>query len=241
MKRACLQQNTNTYEQNHASSIRPLKINFVRMKHRFLILSFIAAALISGVFTSCEKDDDGPAATETKTLILSTKDYTVWHYFSFSQDKVIGTGSADPANGDDAAWKQRTDWDIAFHYKDIRTNSGKSGIGQGGMLEASSSVFADVLEAPATGYTVDDSLYIRLSAAMPPVYTSSTGSSVCLDWARYNHGERAWVFAEKVFIVKTADGKYAKIWLKSFLDDADVPGTITMDYAYQADGSTSLK
>mgnify|MGYP005841000851 CR=1 FL=1 len=32
MKRACLQQNTNTYEQNHASSIRPLKINFVRMK-----------------------------------------------------------------------------------------------------------------------------------------------------------------------------------------------------------------
>ena len=33
MKRACLQQNTNTYEQNHASSIRPLKINFVRMKN----------------------------------------------------------------------------------------------------------------------------------------------------------------------------------------------------------------
>ena len=33
MKRACLQQNTITYKQNHASSIRPLKINFVRMKN----------------------------------------------------------------------------------------------------------------------------------------------------------------------------------------------------------------
>ena len=34
MKRACLQQNTNTYKQNHASSSRPLKINFVRMKRK---------------------------------------------------------------------------------------------------------------------------------------------------------------------------------------------------------------
>ena len=41
MKRACLQQNTNTYEQNHASSIRPLKINFVRMK----LKSFFAEAI----------------------------------------------------------------------------------------------------------------------------------------------------------------------------------------------------
>ena len=38
MKRACLQQNTNTYEQNHASSIRPIKINFVRMKISQLII-----------------------------------------------------------------------------------------------------------------------------------------------------------------------------------------------------------
>ena len=41
MKRACLQQNTNTYEQNHASSIRPLKINFVRMKTAKIFLERI--------------------------------------------------------------------------------------------------------------------------------------------------------------------------------------------------------
>jgi peptidylprolyl isomerase len=41
MKRACLIVNKITYEQNHASSIRPLKINFVRMKH-FLTLAFVA-------------------------------------------------------------------------------------------------------------------------------------------------------------------------------------------------------
>lgn len=211
------------------------------MKNKTLLFNFLAIALMSGIFMSCEKEKDEPAVTENKTLSLYTKEYTLWHYFSFSEDKVIGTGSADPADSDDAAWKQRADWDIAFHYKDIRTNSGKSGTGQGGMLEAAETSFANVLEAPSSGYTVDDNLDIRLSPAMPPVYTTSTGNSVCADWASYNHGEGAWVFAEKVFIVKTADGKYAKIWLKSFLDDEDVSGTITMDYAYQADGSTSLK
>ena len=50
MKRACLQQNTNTYEQNHASSIRPLKINFVRMKRIvvFLGLQFFFSLLLAG-------------------------------------------------------------------------------------------------------------------------------------------------------------------------------------------------
>ena len=46
MKRACFQQNKNTYEKNHASSIRPLKINFVRMK-RFIFRLFILLMLIS--------------------------------------------------------------------------------------------------------------------------------------------------------------------------------------------------
>ena len=45
MKRACLQQNTNTYEKNHASSIRPLKINFVRMKTYFLLLAIFTGTL----------------------------------------------------------------------------------------------------------------------------------------------------------------------------------------------------
>lgn len=48
MKRACLQVNKNTYEQNHASFIRPLKINFVRMKKNCMVgmlifLTFLAA------------------------------------------------------------------------------------------------------------------------------------------------------------------------------------------------------
>ena len=50
MKRACLQQNTNTYEQNHASSIRPLKINFVRMKTFLQKNRRVLFGIFSGLF-----------------------------------------------------------------------------------------------------------------------------------------------------------------------------------------------
>ncbi len=210
------------------------------MNKKFLI--YLMVILFSGVaLASCEDDEDTlPQEAESDTLSLYAKDYTIWHYFSF-ENGIVGTGSADPEDSDDAEWKARTDWDLAFHYKDIRTNSGESGVGKGGMLEASETDFDLVVEAPTSGYTVDGSLDIRLTAAMPPAYTTSTANSVCDDWASYDHDEGAWVFVEKVFVVKTADGKYAKIWLKSFLDDEDTSGTITMDYAYQADGSTSLE
>ncbi|MBI9055778.1 MAG: HmuY family protein [Bacteroidales bacterium] len=205
-----------------------------------LLLKVLLIALASAFLVACDDDDDDPKPTQNDTLSLYTKDYTIWHYFSF-ENGVIGTGSADPTGADDAAWKARVDWDLAFHYKDVRTNSGKSGDGQGGMIEATKTEFSLVTEAPTTGYLVDDDLDIRLTAAMPPAYVTSTANAVCDDWASYNHDEHAWVFVEKVFIVKTAGGKYAKIWLKSFLDNEDASGTITMDYAYQADGSTNLE
>lgn len=53
MKRACLAVTQYTYEQYHATSIRPVKINFVRMKN--LILLMISLMLTT---SSCEKSKD---------------------------------------------------------------------------------------------------------------------------------------------------------------------------------------
>lgn len=65
MKRACLAKNTNTYEQCHASSIRPLKNNFVRMKtNKFFglkgagLILFSVFFISAMLFTACEKDTD---------------------------------------------------------------------------------------------------------------------------------------------------------------------------------------
>lgn len=55
MKRACIKHNTNTYEQN-ASSIRPLKISFVRMKRLYtFIANVILLSIVAVVLTGCGK------------------------------------------------------------------------------------------------------------------------------------------------------------------------------------------
>lgn len=54
MKRVCLNLNTNRREKNHASSIRPLKISFVRMKR---ISIYITLGTMVLLLLSCQKSD----------------------------------------------------------------------------------------------------------------------------------------------------------------------------------------
>lgn len=51
---------------------------------------------------------------------------------SLSAREVVGSSSLGDAR-EDALWMLRTDWDIAFCNGMIRTNSGSSGKGKGGI------------------------------------------------------------------------------------------------------------
>lgn len=55
-----------------------------------------------------------------------------WTYVSLSAHVVVGSSSLGDAR-EDALWMMRTDWDIAFCNGMIRTNSGSSGKGKGGI------------------------------------------------------------------------------------------------------------
>ena len=54
----------------------------------------------------------------------------------------------------DKKWSERTDWDIAICGDLIRTNSGASGIGQGGIQESAED-YSTLKQAPETGYSTD--------------------------------------------------------------------------------------
>ena len=73
--------------------------------------------------------------------------------------------SGETPNGDaaqDAAWKARTDWDIALCGELIRTNGGTSGNGQGAVQRVQNKSFNALDQAPADGYTTDtDDIVIR--------------------------------------------------------------------------------
>ncbi len=227
-----------------------LKSNFFK--------TIIAILTISMFITACDKDDDpindkpgnndgDPTTTEKVKTVkdVDVKDYTKWHYFSFAENEVIGSGEADPAKGDDAKWHDRKDWDIAFHRNNIRTNSGLSGVGNSGVCLTETEKIEDVKEVPAnaTFYIDEKAISFMAKSDMPPQFIESNLNIAMNKWVDYNHEEGIWKFYKKnVFLIRTADGKrYVKFKLVKFHNDKDESGHMTFKYQMTEPGSTSFE
>jgi hypothetical protein len=200
-----------------------------------------------------------PAQVKTFNLDISggnfmgslIPDYTRWYYFSFEKGDTIGTSEAVLENvganqiGTEVineAWKARTDWDIAFHAGDIRTNSGASGDGQAGAYQVPAidavdgtslaDIFDALTEAPDVVYAPDEILtgtFIFGMTAMPPLRTTQlSASATASGWAVIGMGGNT--ESPRVIVFKTAGGKYAKVHLKKFFDEEGTPGLIEFDY-----------
>lgn len=209
-----------------------------------------AAVMLLGMTlltTSCEKEKPN-VKVKAETKMIEAKDisaYDKWHYFSFSEGKFVGEGAADPKQGDDAKWKARTDWDIAFHQHNVRINSGTSGVGKGGILMLETQDFASVKEFSQNNFTVDAMVTAeekKIFVSMPPVFVSASINLLPDAWYQYNHKKTAYELLKKnVFIVKTADGKYAKMQFTNILNNKDKGGFLSMKYAYQKDGTNKFE
>jgi len=183
---------------------------------------------------------------EDGLFVHDCSSYTQWHFFSFAEGKIIGSCDARDSLSNEA-WRKRIDWDLAFHRQNVKSNGGISGVGLGGILEYKQDRFNfnAILEAPESGYQTDiaDSVVYDMSGMMEGKigYAYTGVCQVTKDWAVLTDMMNGvWTIAQKAFIVRTGDGKYAKIFLKKFKSDTGVSGTITMQYVYQADGSVNL-
>jgi len=118
----------------------------------------------------------------------------------------------------------------------LKTNSGTSGKGQSGVIDMGDVDFSEVTAAPTDGYTVDDSVAYAGNGGT----TTYSVNPVLETWATMEGMPPTFVPSDHIFVVKTADGKYVKLWLKNYYNDEGVSGFITFKYFYQADGSTDL-
>lgn len=203
-------------------------------KFRLLLL----AGLLMG-FTACKKEEAATVTPPLETLTFknlaapgdvidrATGQVTQQNpfiYFSFEKGTTVS---------------QSENWDIAFKGTTLIFNGGKSGSGQGGAI-IKSGIFEELTEAPASNEFRQDS---------DAEYAVPTGS----DNGWYNYaGPPSHVIspiAGKVIMVRTFDGKYAKVEILSYYKDApaspnaftDQSATYTFRYMYQADGSKNLK
>jgi hypothetical protein len=213
-------------------------------------VQFIMFALLStACLLSCDKDDlFKKSEPKEGEAVMDCSSYQQWNFFSFAKGEIIG--SCDAGNETEyAAWHNRTDWDLAFHRQDVKTNGGTSGSGKGGILEYNFNGqefnFDLVTTAPKEGYLTDvqDSIIYDMSQMMQGIigYVHTGLAQPTKKWAKLVDMQNSrWEYAEKVFVVRTADSKYAKIYLKNFKNDIGASGTITMQYVYQPDGTDNL-
>jgi hypothetical protein len=195
------------------------------------ILFFVCMAALTSAFVSCSKDDDeeDPKPGETQEAYINASSNTVWNYYSFAEERVVG--SAEESAENNAIWAARKDWDIAIRRYNIRTNSGEFTIAdaKGGVYTfGETTTFASVLKVPegapfvadkavtsagmggSTTVIRSDAQVVILKAKddgsliMPPVYLSAP-----------------------VYIFRTADGNnYYKVQFTQYQDEASALGHV---------------
>jgi hypothetical protein len=189
-------------------------------------------------FTSCSNDDDTSTATanlETKTFSNLYAPQTggmgapvggAFTKFSFSQNAIVTNDS----------------WDIAFRGTTIIVNGGTTiGItdeptrtGNGAVSIVSNTLDAVITIPNASTFNQDGT----------STYAIPTGSGN--GWYNYDGSTNLVTpIAGKVFVVKTHDGKYAKIEIISYYKDApanpdatSLTRYFTFKYVYQPNGTS---
>lgn len=199
-----------------------------------LLTKIIICGLSVASFIACKKDEvvvKNSIKSETvkdlaadPTTISGTGQPVAlgkYTFYSFKNGIIL--------NSDSASNK----WDVAFKATTIITNGGTSGIGQGGSVVLSG-IFDEINEVPASSAFVQDT---KTVLAIP------TGSGK--GWYNYDGATNIISpIAGKVFLIKTGEGKYAKMEILSYYkgtpakpDASSSSRYYTFRYVYQPDGS----
>lgn len=193
----------------------------------------IYALIAIGLFAACKKTDT-KVPIQAQVFEINSTNSTSWKYFSFSKNDTITV--TNPATS--------TEWDLAFQRYRIRTNSSLTGAGQGSAANSyqkSQTGFDALKVVPDTStFTADESIQIAIQQG----YATYLVNPQLYTWFSLELGGASGtqiVPTDYVYFVKTATGKYAKVWFKSYYNSSNLSGYVTFEYKYQPDGSKNIE
>ncbi len=198
----------------------------------FKRITMIVTLVVFGFFFSGCEDKTGPAPEVIEFMVdASSSVDSIWAYFSFDEGDTVRP--ADPENS--------LDWDLKFQRYRIGTNSGTSGLGEGGAVNVGNVDFDSYDEAPENGY-VEDTMVIFTGHGGD--YERSC-NPILIDWYTMAGMPPTFYAKDTVFVVKNAESKYAKFQILDYYyyDEQQNrhSGYITFKYVYQPDGSRNFK
>ena len=206
---------------SYTKSDQPDKSGFITFTYDFLTEKETAKPV--------EKVTLDFAGNEAKEVQLdATGD---WKYFSLKNGEVTPATPADDLT-----------WDIAFKGYYVKLNGGTSGKGKAEVFRTEEKDFTKVTEAPKKGFEKDKEVTFTSRDGssskenVSPILTGGFGSTTGAiglnpaNIAKYGnvYGPNEWVY-----VIKTADGTYAKIQVTDFYNqvgDKKVPGFPKLKY-----------
>lgn len=161
----------------------------------------------------------GDSLSPTRTITLDAREEGHWVGFDFSRGTVTAAGDS---AGTDAGW------DLAARRYHVIVNGGSGYAGRGAAVDLGPVSFDSVRVAPERGWVTTDG---RGRDAMHPAFE---------EWYRYDFLSHLLLPRSRVYVVRTAEGHYAKVEFLSYYCPGPVAGCVTFRYRYQGDGTRRL-
>lgn len=105
-----------------------------------------------------------------------------------------------------------SDWDLALSGTRIRTNSGTSGGQQGGAIVSTATSLLELASVPAGTVAVDETLDYAGQTGTVQV----SGNPALKAWYDYNSATHVVTPKNLIYVVRTADGRFAKLKIRSY-------------------------
>lgn len=162
---------------------------------------------------SPEPREIGDSLVDGRVVTVDARDRDRWRRFDFSR------GAAVPGASGRA-------WDVAARRYRLIVNGGEQFGGLAGVLSLGRVPFDSVRRVPAEGYRGT-----RRDQGGDPEHPALD------EWYRYDFFSHMLLSRDRVYAVRTADGRYAKMQVVSYYCPGPEPGCLTLRYSYQGDGS----
>jgi hypothetical protein len=212
-----------------------------------------SALVLAVLFTACKKDktitpaDPNAFGVTVNGKIVSVKNLPADTIVGLVSGQPVGVGKYAFFNLRNNTWVPNTDsastnWDLAFSGTTIRINGGTSGTGAGGAF-VWVGAFDNLATVPADSVFKTDNY---------PSYAITKGSGK--GWYSYDGATNLLTpIPGRVLVIKTADGKYAKVEILNYYRGGATPSASATDeiktteqryytfrYTFQTSGSTTF-
>ena len=197
------------------------------------ILYYEGAALLGmAILASCDKnkgkdkDDDGTDTVVSKQMKnLDVSAYDKWVYVSLEDGTSVAKGIEEAAP---------EKWDIAMHRENVKTNEGSA------IMTGETSFDALTAIPEGSVFMPDELTYTEVAVDMSQmmqgiiIYDTTEINMVLEDWVTRSGMPPVYSVQPNVYVVRTKEGKYAKIQFTSYKggETGDETGFASFTYAY---------